>query len=146
MAPETESLIEYPCDFPIKVLGRTQAGFAQNYLAVTQPPQTGTVPLDAQILWEHRSPPLSRMLEHMLVHSDNHFAEQFMRTLGKVFHRPTLFPLPSFMVKLLFGQMGAEVLLASLRVTPTRLPAGFQFLHPTLESALRAELNLPANS
>lgn len=51
-------------------------------ISISQPPQTGTVPLDAQILWEHRSPPLSRMLKHMLVHSDNHFAEQFMRTLG----------------------------------------------------------------
>ena len=25
----TDSLIEYPCDFPIKVLGRSQHGFAQ---------------------------------------------------------------------------------------------------------------------
>jgi putative lipoic acid-binding regulatory protein len=36
MAPESESLIEYPCDFPIKVLGRTQAGFAQAVLGVVQ--------------------------------------------------------------------------------------------------------------
>lgn len=27
MIPDT--LIEYPCDFPIKILGRTRAGFAQ---------------------------------------------------------------------------------------------------------------------
>ncbi|HTP94707.1 MAG TPA: DUF493 domain-containing protein [Burkholderiales bacterium] len=26
---EQISLIEYPCDFPIKVMGQTQAGFAQ---------------------------------------------------------------------------------------------------------------------
>ncbi|HSQ05529.1 MAG TPA: DUF493 domain-containing protein [Burkholderiales bacterium] len=26
--------IEYPCDFPIKILGRTQAGFAQAVLEV----------------------------------------------------------------------------------------------------------------
>ena len=36
MALENASLIEYPCDFPIKVLGRTQAGFAQAVLAVVQ--------------------------------------------------------------------------------------------------------------
>ena len=36
MALETESLIEYPCDFPIKILGRTQAGFAQAVLAVVR--------------------------------------------------------------------------------------------------------------
>ena len=36
MALEAESLIEYPCDFPIKVLGRTQAGFAQTVLDVVR--------------------------------------------------------------------------------------------------------------
>jgi uncharacterized protein len=29
-------LLEYPCDFPIKVLGHTQAGFAQAVLAVVR--------------------------------------------------------------------------------------------------------------
>ena len=32
MPVATESLIEYPCDFPIKILGRAQAGFAQSVL------------------------------------------------------------------------------------------------------------------
>jgi putative lipoic acid-binding regulatory protein len=36
MALETESLIDYPCDFPIKILGRTQAGFAQAVLAIVR--------------------------------------------------------------------------------------------------------------
>lgn len=36
MAAEIESLIDYPCDFPIKVLGRTQAGFAQAILAIVR--------------------------------------------------------------------------------------------------------------
>lgn len=45
-------------------------------------PRTGTVPLDAGILWEHRSAPLAKLLQHMLVVSDNHYAEQLMRTLG----------------------------------------------------------------
>jgi putative lipoic acid-binding regulatory protein len=36
MALESESLIQYPCDFPIKVLGRTQAGFAQAVLDIVQ--------------------------------------------------------------------------------------------------------------
>ncbi len=34
MAVEPPSLIEYPCDFPIKVMGRTQTGFAQTVLDV----------------------------------------------------------------------------------------------------------------
>jgi putative lipoic acid-binding regulatory protein len=33
---ERDSLIEYPCDFPIKVLGRTQAGFAQTILEIVR--------------------------------------------------------------------------------------------------------------
>jgi putative lipoic acid-binding regulatory protein len=35
--PMTEpSLIEYPCDFPIKVMGHAQAGFAQNVLEIVR--------------------------------------------------------------------------------------------------------------
>ena len=30
------SLIEYPCEFPIKVMGLTQAGFAQNVLEIVK--------------------------------------------------------------------------------------------------------------
>jgi putative lipoic acid-binding regulatory protein len=36
MALENASLIEYPCDFPIKVLGRTQDGFAQAVLGIVR--------------------------------------------------------------------------------------------------------------
>jgi putative lipoic acid-binding regulatory protein len=36
MAVEPQSLIEYPCDFPIKVMGRAQAGFAQTILEIVQ--------------------------------------------------------------------------------------------------------------
>jgi len=36
MALPSESLIDYPCDFPIKVLGKTQAGFAQAILAIVR--------------------------------------------------------------------------------------------------------------
>lgn len=31
-----DSLIEYPCDFPVKILGHTQAGFAQAMLEVVR--------------------------------------------------------------------------------------------------------------
>jgi len=32
----TESLLKFPCEFPIKVMGPTQEGFAQAVLAVVQ--------------------------------------------------------------------------------------------------------------
>ncbi len=31
-----DSLLEFPCDFPIKIMGRTAAGFAQEILTVVQ--------------------------------------------------------------------------------------------------------------
>ena len=31
---KTESIIEYPCAFPLKIIGHTQTGFAQAVLAV----------------------------------------------------------------------------------------------------------------
>jgi putative lipoic acid-binding regulatory protein len=32
--PELESLLAFPCDFPIKIMGQTQPGFAQAMLEV----------------------------------------------------------------------------------------------------------------
>jgi putative lipoic acid-binding regulatory protein len=32
--PELESLLAFPCDFPIKIMGQTQPGFAQAILDV----------------------------------------------------------------------------------------------------------------
>lgn len=33
---EVTSLIEYPCDFPIKIMGVSQAGFAQTMVDIVQ--------------------------------------------------------------------------------------------------------------
>lgn len=67
--------------------------------------------------------------------------KEFTRTLGRVLRRPTILPLPAFAVRVLFGQMGRELLLASTRAVPQRLlTGGFSFGHPRLEEALRAEL------
>jgi len=66
---------------------------------------------------------------------------QFTKALGRVLGRPTIAPLPAFMVKVIFGEMGESLLLASQRVEPARLLAeGYQFLYPQLESALRRAL------
>lgn len=67
---------------------------------------------------------------------------EFTSALGSVLRRPTLFPLPAFVVKTLFGQMGAEALLGSQRVLPARLEAaGYAFRHRELEPALRDVLD-----
>jgi hypothetical protein len=63
---------------------------------------------------------------------------EFTRTLGKILGRPTLLPFPAFAVKLLFGEMGDELLLAGQKALPKKLVAsGFHFAHSDLESALR---------
>ncbi len=62
---------------------------------------------------------------------------EFTRVLGSVLHRPTLFPLPAFVVRAAFGQMGEELLLASNRALPkAALDSGFRFRHPELRGAL----------
>jgi NAD dependent epimerase/dehydratase family enzyme len=65
---------------------------------------------------------------------------EFARRLATLLHRPAVVPMPAPMVRLLFGQMGQEMLLASQRVVSGRMPAGFRFLHPTLAEALSVEL------
>jgi hypothetical protein len=62
----------------------------------------------------------------------------FTKTLGRVLRRPAIFPMPAFAVRLAFGEMGKELLLASTRIEPARLlSAGYQFRFPELEGALR---------
>ncbi|GAA0398754.1 TIGR01777 family oxidoreductase [Cocleimonas flava] len=64
--------------------------------------------------------------------------KEFSKTLGKVLKRPAIFPMPEFVVKLLFGQMGEELLLAGQRVVPEKVTqAGYRFKYANLESALR---------
>ena len=51
-------------------------------------------------------------------------------------------PLPGFMVKLLFGEMGEALLLGISRVTSHKLAdLGIQLEYPTLPSVLTALLN-----
>jgi uncharacterized protein (TIGR01777 family) len=63
---------------------------------------------------------------------------EFTKTLGRVLGRPTLFPLPAFAARLVFGEVADELLLASQRVEPARLmSSGYSFRFPDLEAALR---------
>ena len=66
---------------------------------------------------------------------------EFMRTLGRVLHRPAWAPVPAFILRAAFGQMADETLLASTRALPEKLSAsGYVFRHADLESAMRAAL------
>lgn len=62
---------------------------------------------------------------------------EFAKTLGKVLKRPAVAPMPAAMVKLLFGQMGDELMVQGQSVIPQKLQQkGFQFKYSQLESAL----------
>jgi len=66
---------------------------------------------------------------------------EFTRVLARVLRRPAIAPVPAFVVRTIFGEMGQELLLSSTRVLPRRLEhVGFEFRHSTLETALRAVL------
>jgi uncharacterized protein len=62
---------------------------------------------------------------------------EFTQEMGRVMHRPTVFPVPSFALKLAFGEFGGHML-DSARVLPeAALKAGFQFQYPELGPALQ---------
>lgn len=64
----------------------------------------------------------------------------FTRVLGALLRRPAFAPVPTFALRLLYGEM-ADIVLASQKVLPTRaLKLGYRFKHATLESALAEEL------
>lgn len=66
---------------------------------------------------------------------------EFTKTLGRVLHRPTIFPMPAFALRLMLGEMADTLVLASTKVVPKRLlAAGFQFEAPDLETGLRKSL------
>ncbi len=62
---------------------------------------------------------------------------ELLTTLAQVIRRPLLPPIPAGIVRLVFGQMGAEVLLEGCRASADKLIAsGYRFRHPDLRAAL----------
>ena len=63
---------------------------------------------------------------------------EFTKVLGEILHRPTVMPLPAFLAKVIFGEMGEELLLSSTKVIPGKLlKSGYLFQEPTLNIALK---------
>ncbi len=61
---------------------------------------------------------------------------EFTAALGKVLRRPTPFPVPAAVLKLMLGEM-SSLLLGSLKIVPAAaVGAGYTFKHPRLEGAL----------
>jgi uncharacterized protein (TIGR01777 family) len=61
----------------------------------------------------------------------------FARALGRAVSRPAFMPAPGFALKMAFGQMAEEALLAGQKVLPRRAEReGFRFELPTIDAAL----------
>lgn len=62
---------------------------------------------------------------------------EFTRILASVIHRPAILPVPAPVLRLIFGEMADMTLLASLRISSSRLVgSGFTFRYPELRGAL----------
>lgn len=63
--------------------------------------------------------------------------KEFSTALGKSLGRPSWLPVPGFVLKIAFGELGG-VLLTGQRVIPKKITkAGYQFKYPDIDSALR---------
>lgn len=66
---------------------------------------------------------------------------QLTKAMGRILHRPTLCAVPNFALRLAFGSLADEALLASQRVRSVRLKqTPFKFHHPELPEALQCLL------
>lgn len=64
---------------------------------------------------------------------------ELTKAIGKVWQRPTYINLPAFLIKILYGQMGEELLLNGNEVIPKRLiEAKFNYTYPDVISCLMA--------
>lgn len=62
---------------------------------------------------------------------------EFTKALGSALNRPTIFPLPVFVLKLIFGE-GSSVLTGSKEVYPKALQeSGFEFKYKTIQESLK---------
>jgi uncharacterized protein (TIGR01777 family) len=65
------------------------------------------------------------------------------RALGAALRRPSWFPVPGFVLKLIVGEMAGVALLAGQRVLPKRaMDAGFSFRYPDIDTAMRAAVQV----
>ncbi len=63
---------------------------------------------------------------------------ELTKAIGEVLHRPTVLPIPTFAVGLLYGRMGTTLATTSQRAVPRRLlDAGFTFRHRSIVEALQ---------
>jgi uncharacterized protein (TIGR01777 family) len=66
---------------------------------------------------------------------------EFTAELGRQLHRPTVLPVPGFVLTTALGEFGRSSVVGGQRAVPARLlDSGYTFTHPDLSSALRTAL------
>lgn len=66
---------------------------------------------------------------------------EFTRALARHLRRPAWFPIPEFVIRNAFGEMGREMLLSGCPVLPqTLVEKGYVFRYPTLDACFKAIL------
>jgi uncharacterized protein (TIGR01777 family) len=87
------------------------------------------------ILNERFAGPLNVVAPNPLRNSD------FTRIVAAALHRPAIFPVPAFALRIVLGEMADALLLASQRAVPERLlAAGYTFRYHDFAAALQAIL------
>ena len=67
--------------------------------------------------------------------------QEFTRILGKLLRRATLFVVPAFVLKIIYGE-AARIMINGEKVVPERLlQEGFNFQYPRIEQALKSVLS-----
>ncbi len=99
--------------------------------------------------WIHRDDVIGMIL-HLLSHEDAHGVfnatapnpvqyKQFAKALGKAMKRPSFLTAPACIIRLLFGEMGNDIMLNGQKVLPVHIQkSGYKFKYIRIEEALTA--------
>ena len=70
---------------------------------------------------------------------------EFTSTLAAILKRPALFPVPGWILKLLFGEM-SQIVIKSQKISSGRVKnLGYRFIYPKLERALKIICDQPGH-
>ena len=106
-------------------------------------PLPGTQPIS----WIHIEDEVNAIL-HCMYNKSSHGAynltapevvsmKEFCSILAETIHRPLIFPIPQFMIRLLVGEMADELILTGQNASSKKLQnEGFVFKYPTVKGAL----------
>lgn len=113
-----------------------QAGNGQQWMSWVARDELASI-IEYALITETLTGPLNAVSPNPLRNAE------FAKIATKVLGHKSVSTMPAFLVRLVMGEMGEELILASRRIQPTKLlAAGYHFRFPKLEEALRHELDI----